>query len=753
MKDVLWYNSPAKYWTDALPLGNGTLGAMLFFDISEDRIALNHDRLWTGHPVNITNDKAKKAYGKACSLTAEGRLYDAQKELEKHFSTCWSQAYLPLGDIIIRYEDKGLLKKYKRELKLSRSMATAQYNLHSNDYSLEAFVSFPDNALVYRIKTVKPINFTVSLDCKLQSVTDISENMIITDGLCPSDSDSFSSKYPCHSLVYSKDEAEQGVSFTAALKINTDGVCSSDGEDLSVTGSTLTTLYFTAETNFENPFTPPCQSAKEPHSIVLERIGRLSKEEYNDLKTAHLKDYKELYDRVELDLCGKNKNSDLPTDKRLKKYQDDPTDLELYELFYNFARYLLISCSREGSAAANLQGIWSENLKAPWNSNYTVNINTEMNYWHALPCGLDRMCFPLFDLIHTLSITGEKTAADFYGARGFVCHHNSDLWGFTLPTSGSASWSYFNAASGWLCHHLYEYYEYSLDKAFLANTALPIMKKAAEFYLDILKENGDGTLSVSPSTSPENLSTDGRHSVSLAKSTTITDTVVLNLFNEILSACDELGICDEFYVTVRNAAEKIKPFKVGSYGQLLEWDDEYEECDIHHRHVSHLIGLHPFNLITPEKTPELAEACRATLFRRGDDGTGWSLAWKINFYARLGDGNSALRLLKRQLRPVRSRRKSDFNYGDGGGTYPNLFDAHPPFQIDGNFGAASGINEMLVKSDSECIYLLPALPDEWKNGSVKGMRVKGNMTIDFEWKDGKVASYSLRGGQKKVVFE
>ncbi len=363
---------------------------------------------------------------------------------------------------------------------------------------------------------------------------------------------------------------------------------------------------------------------------------------------------------------------------------------------------------------------------------------------------MPELMFPLFDLIKLISVTGERTAKEYYNAGGFVAHHNTDIWGFTAPTHGDAQWGYWQGGSGWLCHSLFEYYQYTGDREFLSSFALPILKKACEFYSDILTDIGDAKLSVCPATSPENTFKCNEKAVSVAKSSTIMDTIVLDCFENYLKGCEAIGISDDFTDNLKEQIKNIKPFKIGSKGQLLEWDDEYKECDKHHRHVSHLIGLHPFDIINKNDTPELFDACKKTLEIRGDAGTGWSLAWKINFHARLRNAQKAYDLLNLQLSPVKSRRKSGFNYGDGGGTYPNLFDAHPPFQIDGNFGAASGINEMLVQSDGESIYLLPALPSEWKDGSVKGFRVKGNAKIDFSWKDGKITDYKLHSENEKL---
>lgn len=754
MNSKLFYNKPAKYWTDALPLGNGSLGAMFFNGVGfkgVERIALNHDTLWTGFPRRIKKDGAFESYQRAKKLVSEEKFNEAQKDLEKNFSTSWSQAYLPLGDLYIDFgKSIKVIKDYKRELDLSNALLSCSYKKGSSEIQKEAFVSYPAQTLVYKISSTSPFSFSVEFKCKLRSKTYIENGIIITDGICPGDSDSLSPNYPCNSLKYFDSEQEQGISFRNAVKVVTDGKCVQDGEKLNISANKEAVIFLSCESNFTDGFTAPCNSTKDYKNICLNNIDGAVKKGYSALKEEHIADYKKYYDRVSLSLNKKNCNSDIPTDKRLKAFQNDTSDFELYELLYNYARYLMISSSRENTLATNLQGIWNENLKAPWNSNYTININTEMNYWCALACSLKELTAPLTELVKMLSVKGEDTAKDYYHANGFVAHHNTDIWGFTAPTTGNVQWSYFQGASGWLAHHLFEYYEYTLDKEFLKNTALPILKKASEFYVDILSEDENGNLIVTPSASPENSFKSGSHSVSVAKTSTIMNTIVLNTFNEYIKSCDILEIYDEFYEKISKLSKKINTFKIGSKGQLLEWEEEYEECDIHHRHVSHLIGLHPFNIINDKDTPEIFNACKKTLEIRGDDGTGWSLAWKINFHARLKNGEKALKLLDRQLRPVASHKKSNFNYGGGGGTYSNMFDAHPPFQIDGNFGAASGINEMLVQSDGESIYLLPDLPKKWESGCVKGLSVKGNATIDFSWENGKITQYKLHSDNKNL---
>lgn len=753
--DLLWYTSPAKFWTDALPLGNGSLGGMLFSGTNKDRIALNHDTLWSGYPREFDNKNAFPSYKKAQLLANEGRLYEAQTELEKNFLTSWSQAYLPLGDMYINFGMHfSKIENYKRELDISRAVHTCTYKKNKTEFKKQAFISNPDSVLVYRIKSDKKVHFSVWLNCKLKHSLTLRDNSIIIDGVCPSDSDSLSPKYPCNSLIYSKKEQEQGVSFRTAVKIITDGKCVKKGDFFNISASTDTLILLSTVTNFENGLTAPYKSKKDYKSLAVKAVENAQNKGFEALLKAHIEDYKKYYDRVTISLGKSSANASLPTDDRLARFVTDKSDTELYELLYNFSRYLLISSSRENTAATNLQGIWNESMKPAWNSNYTININTQMNYWSALKSNLSETVLPLVELVKTVSVTGEKTARSFYNAKGFVAHHNSDIWGFSVPTLGSANWGFWQGGSGWLCRTVWEYYEHTLDKNYLKNTALPLIRKAAEFYNDILFEKKDGSLCVSPSTSPENTFLNNGKEISVAKSSVITDTIVLDVFKNYLKGCDELGEKDDLYNEISEKAAKIEPLKKGSDGRLLEWDSEYREKSVNHRHLSQLIGLFPFDIINEKAMPDITEACRKSLEARGDDGTGWSLAWKINLWARLKDGNRALKLLNMQLNPVRSHKKSSLNYGGGGGTYPNMFDAHPPFQIDGNFGSASGINEMLLQSDSENIYLLPALPDCWSDGFVKGLREKGNITVDITWHNKKVTDYKIHGdlNGKKVIF-
>ncbi|MBO5937319.1 MAG: glycoside hydrolase family 95 protein [Clostridia bacterium] len=744
--ELLYYNKPAKHYMEALPLGNGSLGAMCYSSVGTDVISLNHDTLWTGHPRTIKKDGAYESYLKAQKLSLAGKYVKAQKEIEANFLTCWSQAYMPFGDLKLYFESDNF-DTFKRSLDLSKAVLTNTYKSDGVSFKKTAFVSHPDGVMVYRIESEnsKTFSFKAELDCPLKNETYTSDGYIIVDGECPGDADTQHPSYPCHNLIYSDKDEERGILFRGALKVETDGEITEDKADLDIKNATFATIYFTIKTSFNGFDKYPAIEGREYKNLCIETLDKAYKLGFDAIKDRHIADYKSYYDRVAFSL-GTSDSQLIPTDERIKAFEKNKNDDDLYVLLFNFGRYLLISSSRAGTQATNLQGIWSNSIKPSWNCNYTTNINTQMNYWPVLPCNMPELMTPITDMLKTLSVTGEEVARNFYNAKGFVVHHNSDIWGFSYPVQGRACWGYWQGGSGWLCRSLFEIYEYTLNKDFLGKTAYPIMKKAAEFYLDILTEDEKGNLIICPATSPENNFKMGFGSSSTSKSTAMMNSIVLDLFTSCKKSCEVLSVKDDFYTKICDNIQKIKPLCIGKKGELLEWNEQLPEREVHHRHVSHLYALHPANIITYENDKELFNACKKTLEIRGDDGTGWSLAWKINFWARLRDGNHALSLVDKLLTLVDTDGE---NYHHGG-VYPNLFDAHPPFQIDGNFGALSGICEMLLQSNGENIYLLPALPDKWKNGSVKGLAAKGNVTLDIEWTDGKVTDYTIHGNSKKL---
>ena len=732
MEKFLKYGKSAKVFEEALPLGNGQLGAMIYGRTDKERISLNHDTLWSGKPGQTMVDGAYEANELAKQLVMDGKNGDAQWKLECGFTGTWLNSYLFLGTLYIeRLGSSASPSKYIRTLDLENSIVKVNYEEDGIDFEREYFVSFPDNCVMVKLRSSKPVSYELTGECIGKSAVTADNDKLYLVGECPSQ---IAPEYASHEkpIIYDG----EGVKVTGIAKVVCDGKSRYGWEKVTITDATDVTIYFCAETSFVAFDKKPDKPTFKP---CLERVERLAQKSYEEILAAHTKDVNELYNRVTVDFGGEE--TDKMTDERL---HSDNKDVALCELLYNFGRYLIIASSREGSRATNLQGIWNEKFYAAWSSNYTVNINTEMNYWPVLMCNLVNCNLPMVDLVKNVSVNGEETAKHFYHAKGFTSHHNIDLWANTTPVgnkrAGCAGYAYWNGSSGWLCRHLFEHYEYTLDKEFLANTAYPIMKKCAEFYLDIMTEI-DGKLVVCPSTSPENAFNKNGYGTSIALYTAMSQGIVEDLFRNITESAKVLGIDDEFTREVAAKTPMLNVYEIGSDGQLLEYDEEYEERDIHHRHVSHLYGMYPGALITTESTPELANACRRTLERRGDESTGWSMGWKVCLWAKLKDGDRAFKLLKTQLKFVDPT--NDDMVWDGGGTYANMFDAHPPFQIDGNFGVTAGITQMFLQCEDGKIKILPALPSDFKNGKIGGLLAKGNIKVDIEWKDSKLSSLKL----------
>ncbi len=741
---TLMYKAPANEWEEALMLGNGRIGAMVFSKTDCEKISLNEDTLWSGFPRNTLAVKDSSCFEKARELAAAGELLEAQEFIEQNMTGRWVDAYMPLGDLLIDFGRNEKCENYKRTLSLRDSMSVTEYSVGQNSFKQEVFVSYPDDVMAVRITSSdkKAVSFTLTFDSQLKSESFCEGGFLKLLGECPAESmpPYVDTDNP---IVYCDDDEHRGVQFMAAAYVRTDGgeVVFSDNS-VKVSGADKAEIIFSVKTSFNGFDKHPYLQGKEYKNACVDTINKACKKSFDELKEAHLKDVRELFDRTDFSL-KLNSKSNLPTDERLKLYENDKSDETLPELLFNFGKYLIIASSRYGTQPTNLQGIWNRHMRPPWSSNYTVNINTEMNYWPVLPCSLLECHEPLVRMLTELCESGKKTAEVYFGARGFTAFHNTDLWRVTTPVGskrvGSAAFAYWPMAAGWLVRHLFEEYLYTLDTDFLKNTAYPIMKEAALFLYDILSEDENGYLTACPSTSPENHFMYREKDCSVAKTSTMTLSIIRDVFSNCIKSCETLGCDNEFKEELKDVLSRLAPYQIGSKGQLLEWDSEYEEVEIHHRHTSHLYSLHPAQYITPEKTPELAEACRRSLEIRGDDGTGWSLGWKINHWARLRDGDHALKLIKRQLRFVDVYAE----LYNGGGTYANMFDAHPPFQIDGNFGATAGICEMLLQSDGEDIRLLPALPKEWTDGHINGISAKGAVKLNVEWKDNKLVSADI----------
>lgn len=733
----LWYLKPAARWTEALPLGNGSLGAMIFGKMDEETIDLNLDTLWSGRPYeNQAIPCSKQVHDEAQKLAFEGNYREAEKLLEeKLLYERNGQTYLPLGRINISFDSLNGMKDYKRELDIETAVHTVKARFEGKNglFSVrtQAFVSKPDKCLIVLIVSEEKMNLRLSLTSRLSHAVKAADGMLIMDGQCPgalnSDRDNF--------------DDDGGMFFRTVLSAKTDGDFKAVGGQIMIGQATEIRIALCAEDSFNGFRNDPVTAGKEYKNPPVTHVKNALLKSFEELKDAHIRDYQSLYGRMEMNI-GETEAGAYPTDQRLVNHDAGAWDPSLYTLLFNYARYLTISASRHGTQAMNLQGIWNDQVFAPWCSNYTVNINTEMNYWPVLAANLAECHEPLISMLKELSVTGKEAAKQLYDAPGWICHHNSDLWRQAFPAKGLAQWGFWYNGGAWLSRHLYDHYLYTMDENFLRETAYPIIRGCAEFYMDMLVENEDGTLILAPSTSPENryILPDGRDT-GVSRTTAMTMSIARETLENTVSAAKILHEEDEFTSACEKALSKLYPLKIGKDGRLMEWYDEMPDFEVHHRHVSHLYALHPAHEITPEKTPELADACKKTLEVRGDDGTGWSLGWKINFWARLRDGNHALRLLDRQLKFVQSG--GEVNYAGGGGTYLNLFDAHPPFQIDGNFGAASGILEMLVKPVYGEIHLLPALPERWTRGYVRGLKAPGNVEIDMKWKNGRVTYVKL----------
>ena len=738
----LVYDAPAASWWESLPLGNGNLGAMVFGDPLHERIALNEDTLWSGYAKNNNEKEKYPFFERARELTLLGKNAEAQRILEENFTGEWTESYMPLGDLKLDFSGAEKVEKYRRELSLNEAVQRTQYVRGGARYTHECFVSAPDQALVVKISCDRPaIDCDITMTSQLRFSLSGKEGTLFMRGVCPSHVEPDYLVCPQY-VFYSEKEEEQGLSFCAALSVrNAGGNAECRGDRISVRGCREVVLRLCAKSNFAGYNVRPCDSPVDCVAEATKLLLAAERKEYAQQLFDHVADFSALFSRTEFEIgqseCGKKS-----TYSRLQDFQTTREDNSLIELLFHYGKYLLISSSRPGTQATNLQGIWNDRLTPPWSSNYTLNINTEMNYWGAEPLNLSELHEPLLKLTEDLSVSGAEGAREYYNARGFVTHHNCDIWQHTNPVGrkekGRAVHSYWAMSPGWLCRHLFEHFEYTQDIAFLRNRAYPVLKKACEFYADVLTEDA-GELIFCPATSPENqFLLDGNY-VCIAKSSAMNASVLRELFANFLKASEILRVSDVFTQEIGEKLKKLQTVKIGQDGRILEWCEPFEEAEAHHRHVSHLYFAYPGDEAFTKK--EYTDAVVRSLLGRSNDGTGWSLAWKVCLWARLGYADMTEETLKNQLRLVDGTKQIVDHFS--GGSYPNLFCAHPPFQIDGNFGIVAGIAEMLVSCRNGKVYFLSALPASWKDGKLCGVKLKGGFTADLAWKDGKLSHLDL----------
>ena len=744
---VLWYNQPATYFEESLVLGNGKMGATVFGGVNSDKIYLNDATLWTGEPVNASMSPEGYKNLPAIREALKNEDYKLADQLNRKLEGTNSNSFAPLGTLFLTFKNNGTPEKYYRELDISNAVSKVSYEIKGVKYTREYFVSHPDNLMVIKLTSSKKggLNFAVNFNSLLKYKVSLQDKTLKAKGYAQVTVKPGLNVTDPFEKVF---DETRGTRFSTGVKIKSpDGTVTSTDSSLVLTKGTEAVIYVSVATSFNGFDKNPATEGLDNERIASGQLMKAYQKSYNTLKSNHLKDYHFFYNRVNLNL-GVSTAPNIPTNERLIRYATGEEDKNLEVLYFNYGRYLLISSSRTLGAPANLQGIWNPYLQPPWSSNYTTNINAEENYWLAENTNLSEMHLPLLSFIKNLSITGKVTAKTFYGVNGWAECHNSDIWAMSNPVGNFGKddpvWACWNMGGTWLSTHLWEHFLFTQDRNFLKNEAYDIMRGAAQFCIEWMVEDKEGKLITSPSTSPENkyISPSGYQGATFYGGTADLAMIRACLI-QVIEASKLLNIDAEFRTKAESTLARMHSYQIGKKGNLQEWYYDWEDQDPQHRHQSHLFGLFPGSQITPVLTPELANACRKTLEIKGDETTGWSKGWRINLWARLGDGNHAYKMYRELLKYVDPDGVKT-NYNRGGGTYPNLFDAHPPFQIDGNFGGAAAVAEMLVQSHSGYIEMLPALPDAWVSGHFEGLKVRGGAVISAVWDQGMLKTVTLK---------